>query len=66
VAGGTQKRRPSALLGWWYLAIGAGFALLGINRMVVGESFWSAGLRWLIALGFLLLGFWELRGGRRG
>jgi len=66
VAGGTQKRPPSALLGWWYLTIGAGFALLGVNRMVGGESFWGVGLRWVIAAGFLLLGFWELRGGRRG
>ena len=66
MAGGTQKRRPSALLGWWYLTIGAGFALLGVNRMVVGESVWGVGLRWVIAASFLLLGFWELRGGRRG
>jgi uncharacterized membrane protein len=66
VAGGTQKRRSSALLGWWYLTIGAGFALLGVSRMVVGESLWGVGLRWVIAAGFLLLGLWELRGGRRG
>ena len=63
--GGRPTRRPSALLGWWYLAIGAGFALLAVNRMVVGGSFWGVGLRWVIAVGFLLLGFWELRGGRR-
>jgi hypothetical protein len=63
VQGETPKRRGSALLGWWYLSIGAGFFLLGLNRLVVGDALWGVLLRWLIAGGFLVLGGWELRSG---
>ena len=63
VEGGTPKRRRSALLGWWYLSIGAGFFLLGLNRLLVGDAFWGVALHWLIAGGFLALGGWELRSG---
>lgn len=61
--GGRPPRRRSALLGWWYLSVGLGFVLLGLNRLLVGEVWWGAGLRWVIGAGFLLLGFWELRRG---
>lgn len=61
--GQTQKPRRSPLLGWWYLSIGAGFFLLGLNRLLLQEALWGVALRWAIAAGFLLLGCWELRRG---
>ena len=66
MAGESRKRRRSALLGWWYLSISGGFFLLGLNRLLHGEAPWGVALRWLIALGFLLLGCWELRCGPTG
>ena len=64
MSGETPPRRRSALVGWWYLTIGAGFFLLGLNRLLVGEPAWGVALRLVIAVGFLALGGWELRGGR--
>lgn len=56
----------SRLLGWWYVSIGAGFVLLGVNRLLHGDRSWLVTLRWVIAAGFFLLGYIELRlGGRR-
>ena len=51
----------SKLFGWWYVAIGAGFLLLSINRILVGGSSWLIALRLLISAGFFLLGYLELR-----
>jgi hypothetical protein len=53
-----NKRR---LLGWWYLCIGAGFALLGFSRLLKGEVLWLSGLRWVLAVGFIALAYLELR-----
>jgi len=50
----------SKLFGWWYVAIGAGFLLLSINRILVGGSSFLIALRLLIAAGFFLLGYLEL------
>ncbi len=52
------------MLGWWYLSIGAGFLLLGINRLLMHDRSWLVTLRWLIAAGFFLLGALELRRNR--
>jgi hypothetical protein len=60
---GPVKR--SRVLGWWYLSIGAGFLLLGLNRLLIGDRSWLAALRWLIAAGFFLLGALEVRRNRR-
>lgn len=65
MAGPTKKPRRSPLLGWWYLSIGAGFLLLGFSRLLAGEPAWAVGLRWVIAGGFLALGYFELVGGPR-
>lgn len=55
-------RRPLAgWLGWWYLSLGAGFVLLGLRAWLLGARFWTVLLRWLIAAGFFLLGWLELR-----
>jgi fatty acid desaturase len=56
-----RKQRRPRLFGWWYLSIGAGFVLLGINRLLAGERAWPAALRLLIAAGFFALGYFELR-----
>jgi hypothetical protein len=47
--------------GWWYASIGTGFVLLGINRLVQGDRSWVVLLRFLIAAGFGVLGWSELR-----
>lgn len=56
-----DKRLRTKLFAWWYFAIAAGFALLAINRWLVGERLWLIVLRSAIALGFLLLGYATLR-----
>ena len=41
----------------WYFAIAAGFFLLGLRYWLVTRTFsFSVGLRWAVALGFLVLG----------
>ncbi|MGC8794505.1 MAG: hypothetical protein ACP5U2_14055 [Bryobacteraceae bacterium] len=52
-------------LGWWYLAIGLGFTLLGARQLVVGAPAWQALLRFAIAAGFFLLAWSYLGAGRR-
>ncbi len=51
-----NKALRTRLFAWWYFAIAAGFALLGINRWILGERMWLVGLRFGIAAGFLILG----------
>jgi len=58
-----DKRLRTKLFAWWYFAIAAGFALLAINRLLVGERMWLIILRFAIAVGFLLLGYATLRSG---
>jgi len=58
-----DKRLRTKLFAWWYFAIAAGFVLLAINRLLVGERMWLIILRFAIALGFLLLGYATLRTG---
>lgn len=57
------KRRPR-WFAWWYLAIGAGFVLLAIQRIVTGGAGWVIGLRFVVAAGFFLLGWIELKSRR--
>jgi hypothetical protein len=49
-------------LGWWYAAIGAGFFLLAVNRILTGYSDWTVPLRFVVAAGFLVLAWIQLRG----
>jgi hypothetical protein len=53
---GVNKRLRTRLFAWWYFAIAAGFVLLAINRWMLGEHITLILLRFLIALGFLILG----------
>ncbi|MBV8842414.1 MAG: hypothetical protein JO307_06345 [Bryobacterales bacterium] len=60
------QRAPRAkrLSGWWYICIGLGFILLGFRNLIAGITGWPVVLRWVIALGFLLLGVGTLRSKR--
>jgi hypothetical protein len=46
---------------WWYFTIAVGFLLLAINKALIGEKAWLIVLRVVIAAGFGLLGYAELR-----
>jgi len=52
-----EKGARTRLFAWWYFAIGAGFFLLGINRLIVGGRMSLIILRFLVAAGFALLGY---------
>ncbi|HMD50169.1 MAG TPA: hypothetical protein VKG79_13765 [Bryobacteraceae bacterium] len=51
-----NKSLRTRIFAWWYFAISAGFALLGINYWMVGARTAQIAIRFVIALGFLLLG----------
>jgi len=51
-----DRRLRTRLFAWWYFAIAAGFALLAINRWMLGERMFLVVLRFGIAVGFLILG----------
>ena len=59
-----QRRFRSRLFAWWYFTIGAGFLLLGINRLLLGERMFLVVLRFGVAAGFLILGYltWRFQG----
>ncbi len=57
----APPKRRSRWFAWWYMSIGAGFALLAINRMLHHDYGALVWLRWAIAAGFVLLGWLELR-----
>ena len=56
-----MQRLNPRWMAWWYLAIALGFALLAINRAIVGEKAWLIGVRVVIALGFGTLAAMEFR-----
>jgi len=55
------KGLRTKLFAWWYFSIAAGFILLGINRLLIGERLSLVLLRFAIAGGFFLLGWVTLR-----
>jgi len=57
----ATRRRRSRWFGWWYVSIGAGFFLLGLHRLLIGDAPGTIVLRWIIAAGFVALGYAELR-----
>jgi hypothetical protein len=56
-----MRRLNSRWMAWWYTTIALGFALLAINRAIVGEKLWLIGVRVVIALGFAALALMEFR-----
>jgi hypothetical protein len=55
-------RSRQRLFAAWYFCIGAGFLLLGIRAFLLGAVVWTVVLRWVIAAGFVVLGWLELHG----
>jgi hypothetical protein len=53
------------MYGWWYLTIAAGFLLLAVERWINGGRGWMIALRVVIAAGFGMLAWAELRKVRR-
>jgi hypothetical protein len=51
-----RNLRSGRLLGYWYVCIGIGFGLLGLRNLLAGAAPWTIALRWIVALGFLVLG----------
>ncbi len=59
--------RRTQILGWWYICIGLGFLALGLRNLLLGAQPWPVALRWMIAMGFVILGAGTLRSpGDRG
>jgi len=56
-----KKRTRRRLYAVWYFCIGVGFLLLGFRAYLLGATFWTVVLRWIIAVGFCLLAWLELR-----
>jgi len=56
-----KKNRRARMLGWWYVCIGGGFILLAIRSALRGDTTWSVALRFVIAIGFVVLGIATLR-----
>jgi hypothetical protein len=54
-------KRRSQLFAAWYICIGAGFFVLGLRVLLLGGRLWTVILRWVIAAGFVALGYLELR-----
>jgi hypothetical protein len=52
----------SVWFGWWYMTIAVGFLLLALQRILTGGVRWLIVLRIIIAAGFFLLGWAELKG----
>ena len=46
-------------MGWWYVAIALGFALLTIDHIVTRDKPWLIAVRAVIAAGFAFLGYME-------
>lgn len=56
-----MARKRVQWMAWWYIAIAIGFALLAIDHLMTGDKPWLIGVRVVIAAGFGLLGYMELR-----
>lgn len=53
--------RRSRWFAAWYFCIGAGFLLLGLRSWLLDGGLLATVLRWVISVGFVALGFLELR-----
>jgi len=49
------------MLAWWYITIGGAFILLGLRSVLRADSAWPIAFRFLIAVGFIVLGVGTLR-----
>ncbi|MDQ2777742.1 MAG: hypothetical protein M3Y57_22945 [Acidobacteriota bacterium] len=60
-----MRLNDSRWIAYWYFSIGVGFVLLAIYNGIIGGKLWLIGIRVIIAVGFALLGWMELRGKAR-
>jgi hypothetical protein len=51
-----RNPRTARLWGCWYICIGLGFGLLGLRNLLAQSAAWTIAIRWIIALGFIVLG----------
>ena len=63
--GAREGDRRNIWFGWWYIAIGVGFLLLATRALILGDTPFKVGLRYLIGGGFLVLAQLMFRG-RKG
>lgn len=57
--------KQKSWLGWWYLTIAVGFALLALEHILTHDKLLPVGLRLVIATGFGLLSYMEFKGKKR-
>jgi hypothetical protein len=61
-----MKKNPRAqLLTWWYVSIGAAFALLALRSLIRGDRAWAVAIRLAIGIGFVALALGTSRGSAR-
>ncbi|HEX4167581.1 MAG TPA: hypothetical protein VHZ55_19105 [Bryobacteraceae bacterium] len=60
-----MPRNYKRWLGWWYLAIAAGFAALAIDHWLLHDIPWLVGVRLILSAGFGLLSWMEFRSRKR-
>ena len=60
-----MQLNDSRWIAYWYLSISIGFLLLAIYNALIGGKLWLIGVRLIIAAGFALLGWMDLRGKTR-
>ncbi len=56
-----MQRNGFRWMAWWYAAIAIGFALLALDHLMIRDTWWLIGIRFVIALGFGLLSLMEFR-----
>ena len=60
----ARNRVVVRLVGYWYLCLGLAFVMLGWRSLLAGAAMWTVVLRWIVALGFLILGALSLGFGK--
>jgi len=60
-----KRQRRARMLAWWYICIGVVFILLGVRSLLRGDPTWPMAFRFVIAVGFIVLGIGTLRTPRR-
>ncbi len=59
-----MRPNDSRWIAYWYISIAVGFVLLAIYNQIIGGKLWLIGVRLIIAAGFALLGWMDLRAKR--
>jgi len=59
-----RNRRQGRGWGYWYICIGLGFILLGLRNLLAAAAAWTVVIRWIIGVGFIVLGAGSLGTGK--